>query len=59
MLGLVATPFAVTAVWERAVMLDTGRYVRAVTPPIDRPAVRRAVADTLADRLLAGERRRA
>jgi len=35
------------ALWLRALVLDTGSYVRAIGPVLDRPAVRDALADTI------------
>jgi hypothetical protein len=52
-LGSLLVPLALTGVWTQMVLLDTDRYVKAVTPLIGRPPVQEAVAEELAARLLA------
>ena len=53
MLGSLLVPLALTGIWAQMVLLDTDRYVKAVTPLIGRAPVQVAVADELAARLLA------
>src|SRR6185295_6681933 len=44
-LGSVLSPLAVTAVWLKAQMTDTERYVATVAPLARDPALQRAVTD--------------
>jgi hypothetical protein len=52
-IGSLLVPLALTGVWVQTVLLDTDRYVQAVTPLIGRASVQQAVAGELAPRLLA------
>lgn len=52
LLGSCLVPLALAGVWSRAVLLNTDRYVAAITPLIGRAGVQQAVAGELADRLL-------
>ncbi|WP_437005481.1 hypothetical protein [Streptomyces sp. enrichment culture] len=45
-------PLGVLAGWAAYGLADTGRYVRAVTPLADDPAVREAVADAVGDEVV-------
>ena len=46
-LGAALAPLAVTAVWLKSVVTDTGRYVSTVAPLAHDPALQRAVTDRI------------
>ena len=52
-LAVVLAPRAVAAVWARSQVTDTERYVQTVAPLAGDPAVQKAIADSITDRVFA------
>lgn len=52
-LGVLLVPVSVLAVWTRTELTDTDRFVAAVTPVLDEPAVRTVLVDRVGDAVVA------